>query len=95
MVLSLKTLWCFRELLNFDPCRPTNIVRVTENDSFVDSIYIIQLHEQQGMFKKTIDVFLLDATYNTNYANMALYTLLVTDNYGYIKGLSVAYYFVC
>ncbi len=47
------------------------------------------------MFKKFIDVFLLDATYNTNDANMALYTLLVTDNYGYIKGLSVAYYFVC
>jgi len=47
------------------------------------------------MFKKFIDVFLLDATYNTNDANMALYTLLVTNIYGYIKGLPVAYYFVC
>lgn len=67
-----------------------NIVRVTEKDGIVSSIYI-QLYEQREMFKKFGDVLLLDATHNTNHANMALCTLLVTDSYG--KGQPVAYYF--
>ena len=80
------------KLLNWISHDSGNVVKVLHGEDNVISLIFIQLKQQRELYKKYGEVVELDGTYKILKLSMALYTILVEDNYGI--GQLFAYFFV-
>ena len=80
------------KLLNWISHDSGNVVKVLHGEDNVISLIFIQRKQQRELYKKYGEVVELDGTYKILKLSMALYTILVEDNYGI--GQPVAYFFV-
>ena len=80
------------KLLNWISHDSGNVVKVLHGEDNVISLIFIQRKQQRELYKKYGEVVELDGTYKILKLSMALYTILVEDNYGI--GQLVAYFFV-
>ena len=80
------------KLLNWISHDSGNVVKVLHGEDNVISLIFIQRKQQRELYKKYGEVVELDGTYKILKLSMALYTILVEDNYGI--GQLFAYFFV-